>query len=220
MKPRPSSETVSATSRSFQAVPISTRLSAKSTAFSTRLASAWMIAGLRRPTGSGPSPRGVQDGDLGAEGAVGLDHLLDEMGQRLAGDRLVELAGHRGELGEDVAAALRLAVEESDVLGMAVVAGHLALELPGDQRDGGERRAELVGGGRGEPVERREMLLAGEHHLGRVEGAGELPRLLGDAEGVDAGEGAGRDQRHPDADRVDPGKRQHLARYARGGAGG
>ena len=94
---------------------------------------------------------------------------------------------------------------------MAVVAGHLALELAGDERDGGERRAEFVGGGGGEPVEGREMLLAGEHHFGRVERAGELPRLLGDAEGVDAGEGAGRDQRHPDADRVDPGKRQRLA---------
>ena len=179
-----------------------------------------MIAGLRRPTGSGPVAPRRRDGDLGAEGTIGLDNFLDEMGKRLAGDRLVELAGHRGELGEDVAAALRLAVEKCDVLGVTVVAGHLALELAGDEGDGGERRAELVRGGRGEPVEGGEMLLAGEHHLGGIERAGELAGLLGDAEGIDTGEGAGRNQRQPDADRIGPAGAIMPRPCARGGAGG
>ena len=64
------------------------------------------------------------------------------------------------------------------------------LELLGHERDGGERRAELVGGGGGEAVELGQVLLAGEHQLGRGERLGELARLLGDPPGVDAGEGA------------------------------
>ena len=50
-------------------------------------------------------------------------------------------------------------------------------ELLGDHRDGGERRAELVGGGGREPVELREMLLARQHQLGRRQRVGELARL-------------------------------------------
>jgi hypothetical protein len=85
-----------------------------------------------------------------------------------------------------------LPVEKGDVLRMAVVRRHLALEFAGDEGDRRERRTELVRGGGGEAVERRQVLLAGEHHLGRVERAGEFSRFLGDLERVGAGKGAGR----------------------------
>ena len=75
---------------------------------------------------------------------------------------------------------------------IVAVLGADPVELLGDQRDGGERRAELVRGGGGEAVELREMLLARQHQLGRGQRLGELARFLGDAPGVDAGEGAGR----------------------------
>ena len=55
----------------------------------------------------------------------------------------------------------------------------LPVELLGDERDGGERRAELVRGGGREPVELRQVLLAREHELGRRERVRELARLLG-----------------------------------------
>src|ERR1044071_1743559 len=94
-KPGPSSAMVTTTVRSSQADPTVTRLSAKSTAFSTRMTRPWMIAGFRRP-----------DHDLHGEGAVGLDHVLDELRQGQALQMLVALPGERGQAGEDVAAAL------------------------------------------------------------------------------------------------------------------
>ena len=65
----------------------------------------------------------------------------------------------------------------------------LAAELLRHERDGGERRAELVGGRGGEAVELRQVLLAGEHHLGRGERLRELARLLRHAPSVDPREG-------------------------------
>ncbi len=40
-----------------------------------------------------------------------------------------------------------------------------------------KRRAELVGGGGGKPVELGQMLLAGEHQLGRRQRVRQLPRI-------------------------------------------
>ena len=57
--------------------------------------------------------------------------------------------------------------------------GCVARQLLGHHGDGGERRAELVRGGGGEAVERVQLLLAGEHHLGGRERLGHLPRFLG-----------------------------------------
>ena len=76
---------------------------------------------------------------------------------------------------------------------------HLARELVGDERDRGERRAELVRRRGGEAVERREMLLALQHQLGRGQRVGELARLLRDAERVEGHEDQRADERHPDA---------------------
>ena len=55
--------------------------------------------------------------------------------------------------------------------------GDRALQLLGDHRDGRQRRAELMRGGGGKPVELREMLLARQHQLGRGQRVGELARL-------------------------------------------
>ncbi len=55
------------------------------------------------------------------------------------------------------------------------------LELGRDHRDGGERRAELMRGRGGEPVELGEMLLAREHELGGGKRVGQLPRFFGQA---------------------------------------
>ena len=62
------------------------------------------------------------------------------------------------------------------------------LQFLGDHRDGRQRRAELVRGGGGEPVELREMLLARQHQFGGGQRVGELARFLGDLPGVDADE--------------------------------
>ena len=111
-----------------------------------------------------------------------------------------EVSGRRGEMRlalrrqagqtlQDLAAALALRAQQRHVLAHIRVVAERALHLLGDQRDGGERRAELVRGGGGEAVERREMLLALQHQFGRGERVGEQARFLGDAEGVDGGEG-------------------------------
>ena len=69
---------------------------------------------------------------------------------------------------------------------IAASCGSLPLQFLGDERDGRERRAELVRGCRGEPVELRQVLLAGEHELGGGERLRELARFLRHAPGVDA----------------------------------
>ena len=72
------------------------------------------------------------------------------------------------------------------------------VELLRHQRDGGKRRAELVGGRGREAVELREVLLAGKHQLGRGERLRQLARLLGDPPGIDPGEGGAEQDRRPD----------------------
>ena len=137
------------------------------------------------------------------------------MRQRQACEMVVDLARHRGQARQDLAAALRLAAQQRHVVGVRAAGRKLALQFLGDERDGGERRAEFMRGGGGEAVEGVEMLLAGQHHLGGVQRLRQLPRFLGDAEGVDAGEDAGRNQRHPDAGDVEQRQRQTLRRVPR-----
>ena len=124
---------------------------------------------------------------------------------------MVERAGilvlQAGKLCEDAAAALHLFAQQGDVL------GHLALgrrepgEFARDERDGAERRAEVMRSRRRESVELREMLLARQHQLGRRQRVGEIARLLGDAPGVDAGEGEAQHERDPVSELVV--ERQH-----------
>ena len=113
------------------------------------------------------------------------------------------LGRQAGQALEDFAAALALRAQQRHVLAVARIVAERLLHLLGDQRDGGERRAELVRGGGGEPVERRQMLLALQHQFGGGERVGEQPRLLGDAQGIDAGEGDRGEHRHPHAGDID-----------------
>ena len=63
-----------------------------------------------------------------------------------------------------------------------------AHQLLGHHGDGRERRAEPVRRRRGQAVERRQFLLARQHHLGRGQGLGHAPRLLRRAPRVEADE--------------------------------
>ena len=74
-----------------------------------------------------------------------------------------------------------------------------------------ERRAELVRGGRREPVELGQVLLALEHDLGRRQRLGELARFLDDLPLIDADVADAQEQREPDPEHVHQ-RRGHLAK--------
>ncbi len=104
-----------------------------------------------------------------------LDDLGDEMADRQAVKMLVGLGRERGQFAENVAATLRLAAQEGHVLGIGAALRQFALQF---LRHEGEMVASgvpsSVRASRGQPVERREMLLAREHQLGRGQGLGKL----------------------------------------------
>ena len=78
-----------------------------------------------------------------------------------------------------------------------------ALQLLGDERDGGERRAELVCGGGGKPIKCGEALLARQHQFGGGECGRHLARFLGDAARIDGGEDDAAHQSRPHAEDID-----------------
>ena len=127
------------------------------------------------------------------------------------------LAGQLGELGQDVAAALRLLAQQPHVVGVrrssARVARSSSLAITAMVD---ERRAELVRGGRGKPVELRQMLLARQHQLGRGQRVGELARFLGDLPGVDADEADREQDREPHAHHVDRRQLQRIVAASQG----
>ena len=102
------------------------------------------------------------------------------------------------------AAAVGLGADQRRVLLQLRAVGELVHELGRDELDRGERRAELVRRRGDHAAERRELLLAGERHLGR----GERPRhregLAGHPPGDRWREGGAGQQRRPGAER------QHL----------
>ena len=149
---------------------------------------------------------GDVDGD--AEVAVRRHHLFDQRRQRHAVERL---AGREfRQLGQDVAAALRLLAQQPHVVHMRRVRLQRQLQLLDDHRNGRERRAELVGGRGRKPVELRQMLLAREHELGRGQRLGDLPALFGDLPGIDADEADREQDRKPDAQQIDPGQFERI----------
>src|SRR6185437_6929150 len=102
--------------------------------------------------------------------------FLDQRRQRQTIERL---SGRQlGELRHDFATALRRLAQEFHVVGVWRFRLEHALDLAHNQRDGGERRAELVGGGGGKAVELRQMLLARQHQFGGGQRVGKLARLL------------------------------------------
>ena len=70
-----------------------------------------------RPIGSAPRSAGNADVDGDPEIAMRRHDLLDQRGQRHAVERLAA-GGQLGELGEDVAAALRLLAQQPHVVGV------------------------------------------------------------------------------------------------------
>src|SRR5829696_8434155 len=146
------------------------------------------------------------DRDLGR--ALRLDDLLEEVADRHRAEEGGLVLVERGQLRQDAAAALDLLAQELEVVGHRPLLRQGVVELLRHERDRRERRAELVRGGGGEAVELRQVLLAGEHPLGRGERLGELARLLGDAPGIDADEGDAEQDRRPDSGDVEEGQRR------------
>src|SRR5690606_4055100 len=81
--------------------------------------------------------------------------------------------------------------------------GHLGAHLLGGQRDGGERRAQLMGGGGGQAIERRKLLAPGQGQFRRRQGIGDLAGIVGHAIGIGGDEHHAANDRHPDADDID-----------------
>ena len=153
-----------------------------------------------------------------AERALRRDDLLDEVAERASCSRKAGSSCRARSAWQDGAAALDLLAQELEVLGERAVLRQGVIELLGDEGDRRERRAELVGRRRREAVELRQVLLAGQHQLGRGERLGELARLLGDPPGVDAGEGGAEQDRGPDPGDVEEGQRR-APRPANQGSG-
>ncbi len=129
------------------------------------------------------------------------DDLLDQGRQAHPLEGLAR-TGQLGELAQDVAATLHLLAQQPDVLDMRRVVAERLFELARHQRDGGERRSELVRRRGREPVELGEMLLAREHDLGRRQRLGELARFLDDLPRIDADIADAQQDGEPDPDHV------------------
>ena len=129
--------------------------------------------------------------------AMRRHHLLDQHGELRALERRA-FGRQRGELAHDVAAALRLLAQQLHVVGIGRVGPERALQLLRDDRDGRERRAELVRGRGREPVELREMLLAREHQLRRGQRVRHQTAFLGDLPRIGADEDDRHEVRNPD----------------------
>src|SRR5262249_57605385 len=104
--------------------------------------------------GVGGLARRESDIDRNAEVAVRRNHLFDQRGQLHTVER--SAAREFGELCQNGAAAFGLLVQEPHVVGVLGIRLDGELQLLGDQRDGGERRAEVSGGGCRQSVELRE----------------------------------------------------------------
>src|SRR5690606_21828455 len=95
--------------------------------------------GHRFATGDGSRAKA----DLYAEIAVRSDGFLDERRQRKARKRSARFRRQAVELLQDFPATIRLRPHQADVLGELGTCTGSLLHFLGDQRNGGERRAEL-----------------------------------------------------------------------------
>ncbi len=130
-----------------------------------------------------------------------------------------------GKLSQNLPAARRLRLQEKNVVAGGAVLGDFALQFLGDEHDRRKRRAELMGGGGGEAVERGQPLFAREHEFRRRKRLSHLPRLLFDAPGIDRDEDDARHERGPKPQHIverqdrrlsaGPGQRQMIPREDR-----
>src|SRR5690606_27493749 len=108
------------------------------------------------------------DGDLEVqvEAPVRLGHLFQQGLQVDVGEQGVALFGLGRQLLENGPAAFRLLQDQGGVLGGRTVGGSVAQHLLGDDLDGGQRRAQFMGGGGGQAAQGRQSLLALQNVLG------------------------------------------------------
>ena len=137
--------------------------------------------------------------------------LLDQRRQRHAVERRAG-GGKLGDLGQDVAAALRLLAQGFQIGRQGVVAVDGLFQLPRNQEDRRQRRAEFMRGGGRKAIELGQMLLARQHQLGRGQRIGKLSRLLGRLERIEAGDADREHDREPDPEQID--RRQHQRVFA------
>ena len=132
--------------------------------------------------------------------------FLDQRRQRHVVERRAR-GGKLGDLGQNIAAALRLLAQGLEIGGEVVVVVHGLFKLARNQKGRRQRRAEFVGGRRCKAVDLGQMLLARQHQLGRRQRVGKLAGLLGDLERVERGDADCEQDREPDPEQID--RRQH-----------
>ena len=146
------------------------------------------------------------DLDSDAEIAIRRDRFLDQGRQWHAVERRAGCRQLRN-LGQNIAAALRLFAQGLDVAGKRAVSRYALLQFARDQKDRRQRRAEFMRGGGRQSVQLREMLFAGQYQFGRCQGVRELAGLLGHLERIKTGDPDREHDREPDAEQID--RRQH-----------
>ncbi len=104
---------------------------------------------------------------------------------------------------EDLAAPLRLRLDELQIVVDRVARRYRSFQLLGNDDDGRQRRSQFVRRSGGETVERMQLLFAGEHELGRRQRVRHLPRFLGKPARVKTHEKQAADHRGPHADAVE-----------------
>ncbi|OIQ68091.1 hypothetical protein GALL_503220 [mine drainage metagenome] len=92
--------------------------------------------------------------------------FLDQRGQWHAVERRAG-RGELSDLGQNIAAALRLFPQRLDVARQLTVILQGPLQLAGNQENGRQRRAKLMGGRGGKTVKLGKMLFPRQHQLGR-----------------------------------------------------
>ena len=185
-----------------------------------------MTPGRRSPIGSGAAAlvaaglRRCRHDELGIEAAIGAGRLLDQLRDAHAGMQRIGLGRGARQLLQDLAAASRLRLQERQVLGQLAPRRGVPRQLLGDHGDGRERRAELVRRRGGETVERVQLLLARQHHLGGGQRVRHLPRLLGEPPGIERQEDHARQHRGQEADVVEQSADRRWSRGTRAAADG
>src|SRR5712671_269760 len=149
------------------------------------------------------------DLDRDAEIAIRRHRFLDQRRQWHAVERRAGCRQLR-DLGQDIAAPLRLFAQGLDVAGQWAVSGHALLQLARNQKDRRQRRTEFMRGGGRQTVQLREMLFAGQYQLGGRQCVRELAGLLGHLECIKTGNPDRQQDREPDAEQVDRWQYQRL----------
>ena len=118
--------------------------------------------------------------------------------------------GQLRDLGQNIAAALRLLAQGLEVQGQRTVAIHIPLQFARNQENGRERRSEFMRGGGCQAIELREMLFPRQHQLGSSQCVRQFAGLLGDLECVKTGDANRHQDREPDPEQVDWRQHQRL----------